>query len=79
MKNKSSKKEKDVDVIARHLVGMEKRLNKKIDGVDDRLNNMDKKMSDIDFKLEKVTFSHGRRIEVLEDDMIRLKKITHKK
>lgn len=74
----AKKKENLLEVIAHSVAGLHTSLDSKFDTLDKKIDTLDKKIdrvnADLSFKIDTIGFSHTRRIELLEDDLITIKK-----
>ncbi len=71
-------KDKPLDIIAKHLVGINDRLDSidnRLDGMDERFDRMDDRFDKFEVRFDRMEFNHERRIELLEDSMVKVKKV----
>ncbi|MFA6463823.1 MAG: hypothetical protein WCV55_02355 [Candidatus Paceibacterota bacterium] len=72
-----------IDILARHLVSMEERLSTQMYKIEDklstRIDDVKLEIKKVNFKIDSLSFNHERRIEVLEDGVIKIKTLVQKK
>lgn len=76
----ANKKETTLDMIARNLASLHSdvkdgfdKVDTRFDKVESRLDRAEVKLDKIDVKLDSVSFNHGRRLDLLEDDVTQIK------
>jgi len=82
-KTNKKKDEMSIDILARHLVSMEERLSTQMYKIEDklstRIDDVKLEIKKVNFKIDSLSFNHERRIEVLEDGVIKIKTLVQKK
>lgn len=76
------KKETTIDMLARNIALLHgdmkngfDTVNKEINELKQDMQQVKKDIKDIDFKIDKIGFNHGRRLDVIEDDLSQIKTV----
>ncbi len=75
---KKKTNETSLDMIARNLAALHSDVTSFRSEVKEEFKQLDKRVSKIETKLDSVAFSHSRRLDLLEDDMVVIKNVLTK-